>query len=224
MKLKVEAKDDFYDQLQKVIDNVPKHVILVLMGDWNAKVGERQVGEEGVMGKEALKCVRKANGERFVDFCATNSFVITTTSFPHKDIHKYTWTSPDGRTRNQIDHVAVNSRFKRSVFDSRSYKGADISSDHNLVVAVMQLKLCRVGKKAINTSKYEYSKLRIPEVRQEFELELRNRFSCLEDNDHQTTDWDEGEEHTQPDLEQKWESFNESAKTVLGYKMKKSKS
>ena len=54
------------------------------------------------------------------------------------------------------------------------------------------------------------------------ELELRNRFSCLEDNDHQTTaDWDEGEEHRQPDLEQKWESFksvfNESAKTVLGY-------
>ena len=62
----------------------------------------------------------------------------------------------------------------------------------------------------------------IPEVRREFELEQRNRFSCLEGNDHQTTaDWDEGEEHTQPDLEQKWERFksvfNESAKTVLGY-------
>ena len=90
----------------------------------------------------------------------------------------------------------------------------------------MQVKLCRVGTKASNTSKYECSKLRIHEVSQEFELELRNRFSCLEDNDHQTTaDWDEGEEHTQPDLEQKWESFksvfNKSAKTVLGYKMKK---
>lgn len=85
-----------------------------------------------------------------------------------------------------------------------------------------------VLKKASSTSKYECSKLRIPAVRQEFELELRNRFSCLmEDNDDQTTaDWDEGEEHTQPSLEQKWESFksvfNESAKTVLGYKMKKS--
>ena len=225
----VEAKDDFYDQLQKVIDSVPKLDILVLMGDWNAKVGERQVGEEGVMGKEALKCVRNDNGERFVGFCVTNSLVITTTSFPHKDIHKYiTWTSPDGRTRNQIDHVAVDSRFKRSLFHTRSYRGADVLSDHNLVVAVMQLKLCRVGKKASNTSKYECSKLRIPEVRQEFLIRL-NRFSCMEGNDHHTTaDLDEGEEHTQPDLEQKWESFksvfNESAKTVLGYKMKKSKS
>ena len=84
------------------------------------------------MGKEALKCVRNDNGEQFVEFCATNSLVITTTSFPHKDIHRYTWTSPDGRTRNQIDHVVANSRFKRSVFDTRSYRGADISSDHNL--------------------------------------------------------------------------------------------
>ena len=117
----VEAKDDFYDQLQKVIDSVPKYDILVLKGVWNAKIGERQVGEEGVMGKEALKCVRNDNRERFVDVCATKSLLTTTTSFPHKDIHKYTWTSPDGRTRNQIDHVAVNSRFKRSVFDTRSY-------------------------------------------------------------------------------------------------------
>ena len=83
------------------------------------------------------------------------------------------------------------------MFDIRSYRGADISRDHNVVVAVMQLKLCRVCKKAINTSKYECSKLRIPEVRREFELELRSRFSCLQDNDHQTTaDWVKGEEHT----------------------------
>ena len=82
------------------------------MADWNAKVGERQVGEEGVMGKEALKCVRNDNGERSVEFCVTNSLVTTTTPFPHKDIHKYTWKSTDGCTRNQIDHVVVNSCFK----------------------------------------------------------------------------------------------------------------
>ena len=40
------------------------------------------------------------------------------------------------------------------MFETRGHRGADISSDHNLVVAVMQLKLARVGKKASNTSKY----------------------------------------------------------------------
>ena len=71
---------------------------------------------------------------------------------------------PDGRTRNQIDHVVVNACLKRSVFDTRSYRGADISSDHNLVVAVMQLELCRVGKKASNTSKYECSKVGLLQI------------------------------------------------------------
>lgn len=76
-----EAKDDFYDQLQKVTDSVPKHDILIIMGDWNAKVGERREGEERVMGKEGLKCVRNDNEERFVAFCPTYNFAITSTTF-----------------------------------------------------------------------------------------------------------------------------------------------
>ena len=76
----VEVKDDFYDHFQKVIDSVPKHGILVLVGDWNPKVGEKQAGEEGVVGKKALKCVRNGNGERFVELRTTNSLVIPTTS------------------------------------------------------------------------------------------------------------------------------------------------
>ena len=63
-----------------------------------------------------------------------NNLAITSTAFPHKDIYKYAWTSPDDQTRNQIDYVVVNSRFKRSVCDNRSYRGADISSDHKLAI------------------------------------------------------------------------------------------
>ena len=49
-----EAKDGFYDQLQKVTDNVPKHDTLIIMGDRNAKTEERRDGEERVIGKEVL--------------------------------------------------------------------------------------------------------------------------------------------------------------------------
>ena len=66
--------------------------------------------------------------------------------FPHKDIHKYTWTSPDGLHKNQIDHIAVNAKFKRSVRDTRAYRGADVGSDHNLVITETKLKLNRVKK------------------------------------------------------------------------------
>lgn len=83
------------------------------------------------MGKEAPKWVRNDDGGRFVVLCATDNLAITSAAFPCNDIHKYTWTLPDGQTRNQIDQLAANSRFKRSVSDTRLYKGAGISSDHN---------------------------------------------------------------------------------------------
>lgn len=51
-------------------------------------------GENGVLGKHGSSRFRKRqNGERFIELCAANSMAITTTMFPLKDIHKYTWTS-----------------------------------------------------------------------------------------------------------------------------------
>jgi len=44
--------------------------------------------------------------------------------FPHRNIHKYTWTPPNGTTHNQIDHVLVNIRWHSSILDVRSFKGA----------------------------------------------------------------------------------------------------
>ncbi len=73
------------------------------MGDWNAKLRHQLEGENREVGKHGLGSDRSYNGERFIEFCAGNNMAITTTMFPHKDIHQYTRTSPDGRTRNQIE-------------------------------------------------------------------------------------------------------------------------
>ena len=122
--------------------------MLLVMGNWNAKVGARQEGESGVVGKHGLICEENDNGDRFVSFCACNILAITSTIFPHKDVHRYTWTSPDGQYRNQImDHVAIRSRFKRSVQDTRLHRGADVGSDHNLVITKAKLRLNSTGKK-----------------------------------------------------------------------------
>ena len=142
-----EAKETFYDQLQKVLDAVPRHDMLLVMGDWNAKVGATQEGENSFVGKHGLICERNDNGYRFVSFCACDNLAITSTMFPHKDVHKYTWTSPDGQYRNQIDHVAIRSQFKRSVQDTRVHRGADVGSDHNLVIIKIKLRLNSTGKK-----------------------------------------------------------------------------
>ena len=167
-------------------------------------------------------------GERsnIVAFCATNNLAIVSTMFPHKNIHKHIWTSPNGLYQNQIDHVAVSFNFKRYVQDVRAYRGADVASDHNLMAAKTMLKLNETGRRGNIVRRYEISKLEIPGIREQFQLELRNRFSCLEvkkEDDKENS----GENTPQVvadgrQVEKKWgkirDAYRESARTVLGYR------
>ena len=168
--------------------------MLLVIGDCNAKVLEQQLGEKEIVGRFGMAGERSDNGERFVSFCALNNLAIAT-MFPHKEIHRYTWTSPNGQYQNQIDHVAVRSNFKRSVQDVRAYRGADCASDHNLVIAKTLLKLNRSARRAVQVRRYETSKLNVPEIRKKFQLELKNRFSYLviEDDCVENRREDEGE-------------------------------
>ena len=92
----VEDKDNFYEQLQTVVDSVYKHDTLLVMGDLNAKVGEDNKGYENIIGSHGVG-ERNDNGERLVDFCRLNNLMVTGTIFPHKLMHKQTWTSPGGQ-------------------------------------------------------------------------------------------------------------------------------
>ena len=94
-----DAKDDFYDQLQSVLEGVPKHDLLIVMGDWNAKVGQAEEGEETSIGKYPLSGgVRNDNGEGFVDFCGTDECPFDNNGFPAK---RYTQIYLDV-TRRQV--------------------------------------------------------------------------------------------------------------------------
>ena len=138
--------------------------------------------------------------------------------------------SPDGLHKNQIDHIAVNAKFKRSVRGTRANRRADVGSDHNLVITETKLKLSRVKKTNTTSRKYEISKLNSTDVQKEFFLELRNRFSCLKIEETEDNEEEETDRRTEVDsnIEQCWksvkETFNETAKNVLGFKKRKSKS
>ena len=124
-----QTKEDFYGKLQEVTEQVHNHNMLIITGDMNAKVGNLVNGLERVMGRHGLGSAND-NGERLKEFCDFNEMVITGTVFPHKEIHKQTWVSPDGRTKNQIDHTLVNRKFRTSVLDRRAMRSADVASDH----------------------------------------------------------------------------------------------
>ena len=95
-------KDSFYAQLQAELEKLPRHDMLVITGNLNAKVGSDNSSYDREMGKEGCGTMNE-NGERLAELCATYNLVIGGTIFPHRDIHKLTWCSPNGRDRNQID-------------------------------------------------------------------------------------------------------------------------
>ena len=81
------------------------------MRDLNAKNGEDNSDMEEVMGKHAIGTINN-NGERLLEFCLTHGMTVGGFIFPHKAVHKVTWVSPDGTTKNEIDHFCINRKFR----------------------------------------------------------------------------------------------------------------
>jgi hypothetical protein len=73
----------------------------ILLGDFNAKVGRENIFKRTV-GNEGLHEISNDNGVRVVNFAPSKNLDVKSTTFPHRSIHKYTWTSPEGNTHNQI--------------------------------------------------------------------------------------------------------------------------
>lgn len=149
--------------------------MLLLTGDMNAKVGTDNSNYERAMG-------RNNNGERLADICISNNLV-----FPHKNIHKLTLKSPDGRTSNQIDHVIINGKWRRSLQDVRAYWLADAFSDHDLIAATIKLKLKKSIPQGHQQKKQDIAELQYPKKNKELVLELRNSFSTLETSPEEET-------------------------------------
>ena len=113
-----EKKDEFYLQLQAIVEKASTKDMVMMMGDFNAKIGSDNTGYEDTMGTHGLG-VMNDNGERFADLCANNQLVIGGSISPHKRIHKATWISPDHVTENQIDHICISRKFRRAWQDVR---------------------------------------------------------------------------------------------------------
>ena len=137
------------------MDKLQRRDLKILMGDLNAKVGADNTNRELVIGKHGVG-VQNDNGELLTEFCTFNDLVIDGTVFQHKQIHKTTWTSPDGRTENQIDHITIRRKWRRSLLDVRVKQGADAGSDHHLVVVDLKVKL-KVYRDRVDRPSHKYN-------------------------------------------------------------------
>ena len=84
-----------------------------------------------------------------------------------------TLSSPDGKTHTPIHHVIINSKWKNSLLDVKVRKGADVGSDHRLLIATLAIKLRKTKKGEGRTKRNDAAKPKVPEIKPAFQLELR---------------------------------------------------
>ena len=118
--------------------------------------------------------VQNEVGQRLTEVCQENALIITNTLFQQHKRRLYTWTSPDGQHRNQIDYILCSQRWRSSIQSAKTRPGADCGSDHKLLIAIFRLKLKKVGK---TTRPFRYDLNQIP---YDYTVEVRNRLKSLD--------------------------------------------
>ena len=133
----------FYEDLQELLELIPKKDVLFIIGDWNAKVGCQET--PGVTGKFGLGIPNEA-GQRLIEFCQENALITANTLFQQHKRQLYTWTSMDGQYQNEIDYILCSQRWKSSVQLAKTRLGADCGSAHKLFITKFRFKLKKAGK------------------------------------------------------------------------------
>ncbi|CAM4977717.1 unnamed protein product [Rotaria socialis] len=178
--------ETFYDCVEETITKTPKKDVIIITGDWNAKVGTDNTGWESVMGRYGYGS-RNERGERLLEFAAEHNLFICNTRFQQKLNRKWTWDSPDGIHKNMIDLVIVQKRWKTSVTNCRTFQGADISSDHSLVLCNIKLKLKKLQHKPRHDQRYDMNQLKDQTTRQLYQARIENNLKKI----HSTCNLDE---------------------------------
>ena len=132
-------------------------------------------------------------GERLVEFAMENEMAITNTMFMNHKRRLYTWTSPDGDTKNQIDYILVNRRWRTSVSATRTLPGADCGSDHEMLMCVFKFRL-KCFKKSPKPIRYDLQEIPLNIL---YKIEIKNRFRALLDTAEEVEPNEMAEEITQ---------------------------
>lgn len=116
--------DKFYSDLQDTINNVSTKDMIIIMGDLNARVGQKQQIAKSSVGPFTVD-VGNDNGTSLTDFCEINNIILSNTFFKHKLAHQASWMHSRNKVWHMIDYTLVNKKFRSSVEDVRMFRRAE---------------------------------------------------------------------------------------------------
>ncbi|PNF28769.1 hypothetical protein B7P43_G06461 [Cryptotermes secundus] len=171
------------DEVEKVYDTIEEilqedgrgDTNSIILGDWNSIVGDEPY--QNIIRSHGLRR-RNHRGQMLIDFCERNGLIVTNTWFKKPKRRIYTWKGPGDLRRHQLDYILVKHRFRNSVKVVKTLPGADIDSDHNLLVAKFRTRLKKIIRFQKRRPRWDLEKLYAH--RQSVQETLEEKLSAIE--------------------------------------------
>ncbi|XP_013793840.1 craniofacial development protein 2-like [Limulus polyphemus] len=186
-----ETKDMFYEDLESVISSVPRYDKLVILGDFNARVGSDHVTWEGVVGKHGIGTCN-SNGLLLLQTCTIHDLTITNTLFHLPTRNRTSWIHPLSKHWHLIDYVITRKNDVRDVRVTKAVCGAECWTDHRLIISRLVVRVVPrrrpQGQKMLRRLNVAW--LKIPEVAEAFRKELEYTIrNAIADADADPEEW-----------------------------------
>ena len=181
-----ENKEKFYEELETLISTIPQSDKLILLGDFNARVGRDRQVWGGVIGHHGVgKC--NSNGLLLLRTCATFGLAITNTMFRLPTRNITTWMHPRSKHWHLIDYVIVRAKDQRDVRVTKAMCGADCWTDHRLIISktTLHIQPSRRPQGQKVAKRLNVDKLKLPSVQEELSSTLSQELSEVT-----SSDWD----------------------------------
>ncbi|XP_039291249.1 uncharacterized protein LOC120352957 [Nilaparvata lugens] len=175
----VQDKEEFYLSLNAVLEGVCSRGRQVIVGgDMNARIGNDCEHSHGVMGPYAGEQIKNSNGERLLEFGVDNNLLIGNTWFNHKRIHQITFEAEGRAAKSIIDYFMYSAEMRRRVTDVKVIRGAELDTDHRLVVMDLRMKV-PVKEREKRYSRVHVQKLESPQVQELYHQNIEEEFRTL---------------------------------------------
>ena len=184
-----DNKEAFYNQLSSTLRDIPRTDKLLLIGDFNARIGRDNDKWTMVMGKYEIG-KRNSNGELLLALCSEFELIVTNTMFKQKDERKTTWMHPRSRHWHMIDFIITRCRDKMDIHSTRAMRGANCWTDHHMLRSKVAFRVRQKHKRqgVRKPTKLNTAKLRTISHRESFEQEMDSALAQWEEKESSTPD------------------------------------
>ena len=185
-----DVKERFYEDLTATITAVPRADKLIILGDFNARVGTDHKSWEGVLGKNGTGSC-DSNGTLLLETCAAHELLITNSVFCLPKRNRTSWMHPRSKHWHLLDYVIVRQRDRQDVRVTKAVCGAECWTDHRLLVSKLNIKIhpLRRPQGFKPPKRLNVSRLTNASVKQSLAEELTSKLQDLKLSGNVEVDW-----------------------------------